>query len=173
MNIAPLVRGTIAGYIGTAVMDASQTSIIPAISNWIESLRANEQQEQQEGSSSSGGDGEEQPLSSPEKAAKRGADMLGIDLDRDAVAAWGNRIHWLYGTQWGVVYTLLRGQGGPLSGLLYGAFLWAASDELLLWALGIAEAPTEYPAKSHLLALASHCVYGMTVGIAARGLSRR
>lgn len=179
--ILNVLRGTIAGYVGTAAMDAAQTSIIPAVSSWLESRSgtsdgqhssdaASEDQHGQE----HGDDGEvdEQSLSSPEKVARRGADLLGIELNREQIAAWGNRVHWIYGTQWGIVYQVMRQKPGPISGLFYGAALWAVSDELLLWALRIAKAPSAYPLKTHLQALAAHCVYGTVVGAVAKGLRR-
>ncbi len=59
---------------------------------------------------------------------------------------------------------------GPLSGLLYGSLLWLGSDELLLWAIGIAGKPTDYPIATHLKALAAHAVYGLALGTTTRGL---
>lgn len=164
--IVRLLQGTLAGYAGTAVMDASQTSIIPAVSSWIEGWLGSRGKQGQEEAS------EEEPLSSPEKVARRGAELVGIQLDREQIAVWGNRVHWAYGIQWGIIYLLLRRAPGPVSGFFYGVALWAVSDELLLWALGIAKAPTAYPPKIHLQALAAHCVYGTAVGAVARGLRR-
>jgi hypothetical protein len=155
-------------------MDASQSSFIPWASSAIQSRRSPQQaaSSQAEQPSESGDSGQE-ALSSPEKVARYAAEFLGIELSRDEIATWGNRVHWVYGTQWGVAYMLLRRKPGPVSGLLFGSALWLASDELLLWALGIAEAPTNYPLSSHVQALVAHGVYGMTVGIAARGLHAR
>ena len=170
-----VATGLIAGAIGTAVMDTSQTTLIPAVGAWIQSLRS-EGGADGSGASEAGDEQSaqiaEQQLSSPAKVAKRGAEWLGIELDREQAEFWGNRVHWVYGIQWGVTYRLLRRQPGTISGLVFGAALWLASDELLLWALGIAKAPTQYPPKVHLDALAAHCVYGVVVGMTAKGLSR-
>ncbi len=166
-----LATGVASGAIGTAAMDASQTTVIPAIGSWVQSLRSGNdegdaQPSVQESSDAAGS------LSSPEAVAKRGAGLLGIELDREQVVAWGNRVHWLHGIQLGVPYQWLQPAPSIAGGLVYGVALWLLSDELMLWALGIAKAPTSYPLKVHLDALAAHCVYGAVVAIAAKGLSR-
>jgi hypothetical protein len=164
-----LATGLASGAIGTAAMDASQTSLIPAVGSWVNSLR-----------SSNGKDGappvqassSDDALSSPEKVAKCGAALPGIELDREQVAVWGNRVHWWHGIQLGIPYQVLRLRPGITSGLVYGAALWLLSDELMLWELGVAKAPTSYPLKVHLDSLAAHFVYGTVVAIAEKGLSR-
>jgi uncharacterized membrane protein YagU involved in acid resistance len=163
-----LATGLASGAIGTAAMDASQTTVIPAVGAWVESLRSGNGEDDAHPPQASA----DETLSSPEKVAKRGAALLGIELDREQVAAWGNRVHWWHGIQLGVPYQMLQPKSSITSGLIYGAALWLLSDELMLWALGVANAPTTYPLKVHLDALAAHCVYGAVVAIAARGLSR-
>jgi hypothetical protein len=158
--------GLVAGVVATAVMDASQTSLIPAVSSWISSMRG----QQTESGSADNGSSESQPESSPEKVAHRAADLLGITLSREEVATWGNRVHWIYGTHWGSVYSTLSLPRSPLVGLGFGATLWLGSDELLLWALGIAEKPTKYPFSVHASALAAHLVYGSVLGTMLAGL---
>ena len=162
-------------------MDASQTSIIPTVTAWLESRSEASKGQQssgnQEGQSQDQEHGsdeiiDEASLSSPEKVARRGADLLGITLNREQISVWGNRVHWVYGTQWGIVYQVMRQKPGPVSGFFYGVALWALSDELLLWALRIAKAPSAYPRKTHLQALAANCVYGTVVGAVAKGLRR-
>jgi len=176
-----LATGLVSGAIGTAAMDASQSTVIPAVGSWIQSLRSSNGSNEGEPSNESGGgeqrsqqaqEASDESLSAPEKVAKRGAGWLGIELGREQVALWGNRVHWMHGIQLGIPYQLLRPQPGVRSGLLYGAALWLLSDELMLWAIGVAKSPASYPPKTHLDALAAHCVYGALIGIAAKGLSR-
>lgn len=158
--------GLIAGVVATAAMDASQTSLIPAVSSWISSLHGPTPGDDSSDKSRS----QDQPESSPEKVAQRGAELLGVRLERDELATWGNRVHWVYGAHWGSVYATL---GVPRSlpwGVGYGALLWLGSDELLLWALGIAGKPTTYPFSVHVSALAAHLVYGSVLGMMLAGL---
>ncbi|MDA8219570.1 MAG: hypothetical protein M0Z94_18380 [Dehalococcoidales bacterium] len=162
-----VIFGLAAGYAATATMDASQTGPISFVISKVRPyLEKGLGQPSEEGQS---GEGESQE-SSPEKVAHRGAEMLGFDLDREQVKVWGNRVHWLYGMQWGALYTLLPVKAGVRSGLLYGAALWAGSDEMLLWILGIAKAPFRYHLSVHLYGLLAHLVYGVTLGVLARGL---
>lgn len=157
--------GLVAGVVATAAMDASQTSLIPAVSSWISSMRG----QQAEDDSSDDGSSDSHPESSPEKVAHRAADLLGVTLSREDVATWGNRVHWIYGTHWGSVYSTLGLPRSPFGGLAFGAVLWLGSDELLLWALGIAEKPTKYPFSAHANALAAHLVYGGVLGTMLAG----
>lgn len=163
--ISRITQGLGAGYAATAVMDASQTTVIPAISSWAEGYLSQEQGEQQEGPSE--GQAEE---SSPVKVARRGASFLGVELNQQGAETWGNRVHWAYGIGWGIAYPLFYRRPGLRSGLTYGAGLWLGSDELLLWGLGVAKAPSQYPPKTHFQALAAHLVYGVTLGLLARGI---
>lgn len=167
-----LAAGLASAAIGTAAMDASQSTLIPSVGAWIQSLRSGTEAAGDDKNTQDSQENASESLSAPEKVAKRGAGMLGVELDRDQVTLWGNRVHWLYGIQLGIPYQLLRRQPGVTSGLVYGAALWLLSDELLLWAVGVAKSPASYPAKTHFDALAAHCVYGAVVGIAAKGLSR-
>jgi hypothetical protein len=158
--------GMLAGVVATAVMDTSQTTLIPAVSGWISKFRG----PQPEAETSSSGNHETQPESSPEKVAHHVADLLGISLSRDEVATWGNRVHWVYGIHWGSVYATVGVPRSLLSGFGYGAALWVGSDELLLWALGVAGKPTDYPLSVHASALAAHLVYGGVLGTMLAGL---
>jgi hypothetical protein len=169
MLIGMLARGTLAGYVATAAMDASQTSIIPAVGDWIVNRLGKSGGDTAQPQEDNGG-GDEPSLSSPALVARRAASLAGAELDREQAELWGNRVHWAYGVQWGIVLLLLRRGPGPGFGLLYGAALWLLSDELLLWVLGIAKSPASYPPRTHLDALAAHCVYGLVAGTVARGL---
>jgi hypothetical protein len=134
MLIGVLARGTLAGYVATAAMDASQTSIIPAVGDWIVNRLGKSGGDTAQPQEDNGG-GDEPSLSSPALVARRAASLAGAELDREQAELWGNRVHWAYGVQWGIVLLLLRRRPGPGFGLLYGAALWLLSDELLLWAL--------------------------------------
>jgi hypothetical protein len=40
----------------------------------------------------------------------------------------------------------------------------------MLWKLGIAKRPTEFPSTTHVYALASHLVYGLTLETVRRAI---
>ncbi|HEX9015048.1 MAG TPA: hypothetical protein VF960_03480, partial [Chloroflexota bacterium] len=77
-------------FASMAVMDTSQTTIIPAVSSWIERYCDNRQRSQNE--ESRGGRRSEEL--SPAKVARRGANLLGIDLSHEDAEKWGNRVHY-------------------------------------------------------------------------------
>lgn len=163
-----IIQGLFVGYAATAVMDTSQTTVIPALSSMVDRYLGSQHHPPQAESS----DGGETQESSPTKVARKAAGVLGIKLTHDRAEKWGNRVHWAYGTAWGVAYTLFSPEPGFRSGLLYGAGLWLGSDEMLLWGLGISKAPSNYPPKSHIQALAAHLLFGATVGLLGRGIRR-
>ena len=155
--------GLTAGAAATAVMDWSQESVIPLASDWIEGKLGHR-------SSSNGASSDGESEGSPAKIARRIADRIGVDLTHERAMELGNRIHWVYGTQWGLPFELSPMRHGPLTGAVYGTLLWLGSDELLLWAIGVAGKPTDYPISTHLKALAAHAVYGASLGAATWGL---
>ena len=157
--------GLIAGVIATAVMDIRQTTLIPTISSWAKVARGHTP-----GDDLMDNADDSQPESSPEKVAHRIANLVGVSLTRQEIGLWGNRVHWLYGPQWGAIYAILPLPRTPLAGTAFGAVLWLGSDELLLWALGTAENPMHYPFQSHAAALGAHVVYGAVLGTMLAGL---
>lgn len=51
-----------------------------------------------------------------------------------------------------------------LSGMGFASVLFAGADEIAVPALGLSGSPARTPASSHIYALASHLIYGATVG---------
>ena len=45
----------------------------------------------------------------------------------------------------------------------YGAAVWLIGDEAVVPLLGLSKPPSQYPASTHVYALASHLVYGLTL----------
>jgi putative membrane protein len=105
------------------------------------------------------------------KAAGELAALAKHRLSRDEKKKAGPIIHYAFGTGMGALYGALA-EVGPrdlrrhelLSGLGFGSVLFAGADEVVVPALGLSGKPSESPASSHLYALASHIVYGLTAG---------
>jgi putative membrane protein len=105
------------------------------------------------------------------KAAGELAALAKHRLSRDEKKKAGPVIHYAFGTGMGAIYGALV-EIGPrdlrrhdlLSGLGFGSVLFAGADEVVVPALGLSGKPSESPASSHLYALASHIVYGLTAG---------
>ncbi|MGE5608903.1 MAG: DUF1440 domain-containing protein [Bacillota bacterium] len=75
-------------------------------------------------------------------------------------------VHYVYGTLIGGVYGALA-EVMPVAklgaGSLYGTAVWLGGDEIALPLFGLAKPPNQYPLSSHVYALASHLVYGVTL----------
>ena len=56
------------------------------------------------------------------------------------------------------------------AGLPFGAVFWAVADEVGVPLLGLAKGPTAYPVSTHVYALASHLVYGVTAEVSRRAV---
>jgi len=105
------------------------------------------------------------------KAAGELAALAKHRLSRDEKKKAGSIIHYAFGTGMGAIYGALV-EVGPrdlrrhdlLSGLGFGSVLFAGADEVVVPALGLSGKPSESAASSHLHALASHIVYGLTAG---------
>jgi len=87
----------------------------------------------------------------------------------------GTAVHWGMGLSMGALYGLLRGRrdGSDVGGgLVFGAGVWAAADELMVPLLGLSKGPTAHSAEEHLQGLSAHLVYGATTALAAQSIAR-
>ena len=83
----------------------------------------------------------------------------------------GAALHYAYGISTGAAYgaaaeflpVVTKGEGMP-----YGALVWVAADEGIVPALGLSKSAAEYPLSTHLYALSSHLVYGLTTEVVRR-----
>jgi uncharacterized membrane protein YagU involved in acid resistance len=89
----------------------------------------------------------------------------------------GKITHYAYGSAWGAGYGLLAESFAAvrtaIGGLLYGAGLWMASDNLILPFFRLRAWPQRYPLKVHAYDLAAHLVYGASVWGAFQAARRR
>lgn len=108
------------------------------------------------------------------KTAGKIAELGGRQLSHKQKARLGPVLHYSFGTLQGGIYgavTELAGtRGGVVSGITFGAALFGLADELAVPALGLSGKPAESPLSSHLYALASHLVYGISTDAVQRGL---
>jgi putative membrane protein len=58
-------------------------------------------------------------------------------------------------------------------GLPFGAAVWAIADEAVVPALGLSKSGKSYPLSTHVYAVASHLVYGLTTEIVRRNVRLR
>jgi putative membrane protein len=97
--------------------------------------------------------------------------MAGHKLSHQQKKKAGPIVHYAFGAGMGALYGTVV-EVGPrklrrhdlLSGVGLGGVLFAGVDEIAVPAMGLSKKPTEAPLSSHLYALASHLVYGLTTG---------
>ena len=85
----------------------------------------------------------------------------------------GAAVHYAFGTVTGGLYGALAEvtpQVTTAAGLPFGAAFWLLADEVSVPLLGLAKGPTEYPVSTHVYALASHLVYGVTAELGRRAV---
>ena len=56
------------------------------------------------------------------------------------------------------------------AGMPFGTAVWLLADEVTVPLLGLSKSPTQYPLSKHAYALASHCVYGLTIEVVRRAV---
>lgn len=87
----------------------------------------------------------------------------------------GTVVHYSLGTGVGGLYGAaaeLAPEVTAGAGLPFGAVFWLVVDEGAVPLLGLSKGPAEYPFPTHVYALASHLVFGLTAEI-VRGAVRR
>jgi hypothetical protein len=141
-----IAKGLLAGLAGTAAMTVSSTI--------EEKLRGRE------------------PSSAPADAT---AKVLAIDSfpDERTKSAFGNAVHWTYGTGWGAVRGLLRGLGLPplAATALHFAAVWG-NEQVALPSLGVAPPLTEWGAEEIAIDVFHHVVYVSATGAAYEALQQ-
>lgn len=112
----------------------------------------------------------EEKESAPEKTASKLAELAGKALPQESKKNAGSLVHYGFGTVVGALYGLgmemtngRRKTRRMLPGVLFGAGLFLAADELALPALDLSGKPSETPLETHLYGLVSHLVYGLAL----------
>lgn len=108
------------------------------------------------------------------KAAKAIAQKVFHHELTDDEKNWaGPALHYGFGTLAGAIYGVLA-DGIPLStagfGTVYGSIVWLAADEIAVPAFGLSKSPLQTPIPSHVQALASHLIYGITTELIRRAM---
>lgn len=94
-------------------------------------------------------------------------------LTREGKKIAGTAVHYSLGTGVGGLYgavaeavpEVTRGAGLP-----FGLAFWLIVDETAVPLLRFSKGPTQYPLSTHVYALTSHLVYGLTAEVVRRGV---
>ena len=87
----------------------------------------------------------------------------------------GPAVHYGLGTGVGGLYGAVAEVAPEITagaGLPFGAAFWLVVDEGAVPLLGLSKAPTKYPLSTHVYALTSHFVYGLTAELVRRAVRK-
>jgi uncharacterized membrane protein YagU involved in acid resistance len=87
--------------------------------------------------------------------------------------AAGALVHYALGTATGGLYGAVvefAPEVTTAAGLPFGAAFWLIADETAVPLLGLSKGPTEYPLSTHVYALTSHLVFGLTTEVTRRAV---
>ena len=167
-----LAAGIVGGLVASWVMDEFQSA-------WAKLSESTQQNGSKNPSSGDGAqsqpDEEEQEPATVKAAEAVSEKLLGHHLEKDEKEMAGNAVHYATGGASGAVYGVaaeLVPQVTAGVGLPFGTAVWLVVDETAVPLLGLSKAPTEYPLSTHVYALASHFVYGLTTEAVRRTLRK-
>ena len=146
-----VIRGTIAGTVGTWVMDAVTTVLFDAQAPDVKRAEVAAQPNRK---------------SSVANLVDRIERSTGVVVAEDNRPQVEQATHYSLGIGPAVAYAEARKVlplRGPLAGILFGLLVFGLNDEYANSALGLSGPPGAYPLQSHLRGLAGHLAYGVTV----------
>jgi hypothetical protein len=155
---AQLVKGAVAGVVGTWVMD---------VATWALYRRASEEVLEQEQRTRVFG---KDPAHA---AARHVARAVGSDAAQEQPNAAGILIHYQLGIGPGVVYAKLRERFPAITigkGALWGATLYVTNDLVAARLLRLAGPQRDYPWQTHLRGLVGHMVLGVATHLTLEAL---
>ena len=87
----------------------------------------------------------------------------------------GEAVHYAMGGVSGMIYGVVS-ELAPVTtvsaGLPFGTAVWLLADDVAVPTLGLSKPITEFPLSTHVYALGSHLVYGLTTDLVRRALRR-
>ncbi len=165
-----LAAGLIGGLVASWVMEEFQAG-------WTKMSETPSESREKDSSGHGGGqdDATQQQPATVKAAEAISEGVFGHELTQSEKEITGPAVHYLLGASVGGLYgaaTELTPEVGAGVGLPFGTVFWLGVDEAAVPLLGLSKGPTEYPLSTHVYALASHLVYGLTTEVVRRVLRR-
>jgi uncharacterized membrane protein YagU involved in acid resistance len=123
--------------------------------------------------SDSAGDQEAPEPATVQAAEALSEGVLNHELTKREKKTAGPAVHYAFGTTVGGAYGAVAEVAPSVTiggGLPFGTVFWLVADEAAVPALGLSDPPTEHPPSTHLYALTSHLVYGLTADLVRRAV---
>ncbi|HET8783430.1 MAG TPA: DUF1440 domain-containing protein [Pyrinomonadaceae bacterium] len=176
-----LVAGLAGGLIASWTMNQFQAAWTRAAEGFEKPHGAQSMQPTEGGkpteaaaSQPSGQEGKEnQDDATVETAKVISRNVFGHELQEPEKKPAGAAVHYAFGTATGGLYGAMAEVAPQVTtgaGLPFGAVFWMTADEVAVPLLGLAKGPSAYPVSTHLYALASHLVYGVTAELSRRAV---
>ena len=181
VNGQSLVKGTIAGLVGGLVaswtMNQFQAGWTKATEGFQKPHGAQSLQpsDNPESGPASDQNKEEQDDATVKAAKAISEGVFGHKLKANEKKPAGAAIHYAFGTATGGLYGAAAEIAPQVTiglGLPFGAAFWLVADEGAVPLLGLSKGPTEYPVSTHVYALTSHLVYGLTAEVTRRAVRK-
>ena len=168
-----IVAGLAAGFVASWTMNQFQAAWTRITENNEKPHGAQAMQPSQGSTGDQGQDMKEQDDATVETAKVISRGVFGHELQESEKKPAGAVVHYAFGTATGGLYGALAEVSPQVTvgaGLPFGAAFWLIADEVSVPLLGLSKGPTEYPVSTHVYALASHLVYGVTAEASRRAL---
>jgi hypothetical protein len=167
-----LAAGLVAGLVASWTMNRFQDVWIKLADSddRNESAHASPQESQQSEQQSNG---EEQDDTTVRAASAISEGLFDHKLTKEEKKIAGPAVHYSLGTGVGGLYGAVAEVVPEVTagaGLPFGAAFWLVVDEGAVPLLSLSKGPTAYPLSTHVYALASHFVYGLTTEIVRRSV---
>jgi hypothetical protein len=170
-------KGLAAGLVGGLVASWTMNRFQDVWSKLAEEFGPSEEQSSARddggGESQRAQGGGEQDDATVKAASAISEGILDHKLTKSEKRIAGPAVHYAFGTTVGGLYGAaaeLAPEVTAGAGLPFGAAFWLAADETAVPLLGLSKGPTEYPIGTHVYALASHFVYGLTTEAVRRAV---
>jgi putative membrane protein len=168
-----IVAGLAGGLVASWTMNQFQAAWMRVAANNEKPHGAQSMQPSQGSSGNQAEDAKEQDDATVETAKVISGKVFGRELQESEKKPAGAAVHYAFGTATGGLYGALAEvtpQVTTGAGIPFGAAFWLLADEISVPLLGLSKGPGEYPVSTHVYALASHLVYGVTAEMSRRAL---
>jgi hypothetical protein len=170
-----LVAGLIGGLVASWTMNRFQDVWWKLSVNGASTSTPSSDTKNRDAEQLASGDDDEQDDTTAKAASVLSEGVFGHRLTKDEKKIAGSAVHYslgtgvggLYGAAAEVIPEVTKG-----AGLAFGAAFWLVVDETAVPLLGLSKGPTRYPLSTHLYALTSHFVYGLTAELVRRSVRK-
>ncbi len=178
-NRTDVIKGTVAGLVGGLVASWTMNQFQAAWTKATEGFqKPHGAQSLQPSDTPDSGRSSEQNKENQDDATVKAAKAIsegvfGHELKESEKKPAGAAVHYAFGTATGGLYGAAAEIAPQVTtglGLPFGAAFWMVADEGAVPLLGLSKGPTEYPVSTHVYALTSHLVYGLTAEVTRRAV---